>query len=134
MERIIPIIEVLRLLVADPELFQRFKQDPAGVFLDFGIDRPEYFLGPRAVQCPVMPPIPPKGEASRSIAHPYWHPWLVGGALQVQKLGVSDVLLKSFPPLPPRASLSTEDWEALVARVRQDILHAIAEIRANVAQ
>lgn len=131
MERVIPIIEVLRLLVADPALFQRFREDPAGVFLEFGIDRPEYFLGPRAVQCPVMPPIPPVGEAATSITHPYWAPWLAGGALQVQKLGVSDNLLRHFPPYPPRDSMSEEAWEALVARVKEDIRHATAAMRRD---
>lgn len=130
-ERVIPIIEVLRLLVADPVLFQRFKDDPSGVFLEFGIDRPEYFLGPRAVQCPVMPPIPPDGEASVSIAHPYWAPWLAGGALQVQKLGVSENLLQHFPPYPPRASMSEAEWEALVARVKADIRRVTEAMRRD---
>lgn len=117
-----PLIQVLKLLMADPQLRRTFIADPALVFKQLGLGCPADFVGRRGNHCPVMPPLP-AGEAARDISHPYWQEWLAGSLEQLRN---ARVVLRDETPFPHRDSFSTEaEWHTFVEEVRQMIKNSI---------
>ena len=119
-----PLIQVLKLLMADPQLRRTFIADPALVFKQLGLGCPADFVGRRGNHCPVMPPLP-AGKAARDIRHPYWQEWLSGSLEQLRN---ARVVLRDETPFPHRDSFATEeDWLHFVAEVRQTIATSLEQ-------
>lgn len=119
-----PLIQVLKLLMADPSLRRSFITDPGQVFSQLGLGCPADFVGRRGNHCPVMPPLP-TGEAANDIRHPYWQTWLEGSLEQLRN---ARVVLANETPFPARSSFTNEaEWQAFVEEVRQTIQQSINE-------
>lgn len=119
-----PLIQVLKLLMADPWLRRAFVAEPALVFRELGLGCPADFVGRRGNHCPVMPPLP-VGEAARDIRHPYWREWLAGSLDQLRN---ARVVLRDETPFPHRDSFATEaEWQAFVEEVRRMIAISIED-------
>ena len=116
-----PLIQVLKLVVADPKLRRKFIQDPAAVFKQVGLGCPLNFVGPRGNFCPVMPKLPEDKSAAMDISHPYWQDWLQGG---VDQLGEFRRVLGLADRYPDRSSFHSDDeWEIFF----QSVVHSISQ-------
>ena len=62
-----PLIQVLKLVVADPKLRRKFIHDPAAVFKQVGLGCPLNFVGRQGNFCPVMPKLPEDESAATDI-------------------------------------------------------------------
>ena len=60
-----PLVQVLKLVVADPKLRRQFIRDPASVFKQVGLGCPASFVGRQGNFCPVMPKLPDDDLASK---------------------------------------------------------------------
>lgn len=117
-----PLIQVLKLLIADPIMRRTFINDPAFVFSQLGLGCPADFVGRRGSYCPVMPTLP-QGHAATNIRDPYWHEWLQGSLEQLRN---AKVVLASECPFPSRNSFgSDQEWQAFVEYVKAEIQASI---------
>ena len=117
-----PLIQVLKLLIADPNLRRAFIADPSVVFSQLGLGCPADFVGRKGNLCPAMPPLP-QGEAATNICDPYWRDWLQGG---VEQLRNAKLVLADELPFPLRDSFATDaEWQLFVENVKADILASI---------
>lgn len=116
-----PLVQVLKLVVADPKLRRQFIRDPASVFKQVGLGCPASFVGRQGNFCPVMPKLPDDDLASKDISHSYWEEWLQGG---VEQLSEFRRVLGQYDRYPDRSSFnSEEEWNAFF----QSIVASIAE-------
>ena len=116
-----PLIQVLKLVVADPKLRRKFIYDPAAVFKQVGLGCPLNFVGRQGNFCPVMPKLPEDESAATDIGHPYWQEWLQGG---VDQLGEFRRVLGSKDRYPDRSSFHSEDeWEHFF----RSVVHSISQ-------
>ncbi len=119
-----PLVAMILLLDADPQLRRRFRAETAEVLDEFGLGCPADFIGVRGRACPAMPEMP-GGGADVDIADPYWASWLHGGVRQVDPYRSA---LGDDVRLPERDALSSFEWKILVERVRTVIRRAVASI------
>lgn len=113
-----PLIQVLKLLMADPGLRREFMINPGLVFTRLGLGRPADFVGRHGNYCPVMPHLP-QGAAATDIRDPYWREWLEGS---VEQLRNARLVLANETPFPERTSFaSDEEWQAFVEDVKTNI-------------
>ena len=116
-----PLVQVLKLVVADPKLRRQFIRDPASVFKQVGLGCPASFVGRQGNFCPVMPKLPDDDLAAKDISHIYWDEWLQGG---VDQLSEFRRVLGQYDRYPDRSSFdSEEEWDAFF----QSIVASIAE-------
>ena len=120
-----PLVALILLLDADPDLRRHFRREPAAMFAEFGLGCPSDFIGVRGRACPAMP-VMPGGPADRDIADGYWASWLRGGVRQIDPY--RSTLLPQHARLPQRHSLDSLEWRIVVARVKAVIAAAIAAI------
>ena len=123
-----PLVQVLKLVVADPKLRRQFIQDPASVFKQVGLGCPASFVGRQGNFCPVMPKLPDDDCAANDISHAYWEEWLQGG---VDQLSEFRRVLGQFDRYPDRSSFqSEEEWNAFF----QSIVDSIAKTMERLHQ
>jgi len=116
-----PLVQVLKLVVANPKLRRQFIQDPASVFKRVGLGCPANFVGRQGNFCPVMPKLPDDEVVANDIGHTYWDEWLQGG---VDQLSEFRRVLGQFDRYPDRSSFQSEaEWNVFF----QSIVDSIAE-------
>ena len=114
-----PLVQVLKLVVADPKLRRQFIRDPASVFKQVGLGCPASFVGRQGNFCPVMPKLPLDDHAAMDISHSYWQEWLRGG---VDQLSEFRRVLGDYDRYPDRSSFQSEDeWNAFFESIVDSI-------------
>ena len=123
-----PLIILLQLVIADPELRSRFEKDPASVFCEFGLGCPAKLVGKNGRFCPVMPPLPEDPTIAEDLRAPYWRTWVAGA---VDQLHDRDQTYSNLAPLPTRSSFGEEEWgkrlegaKATIARLLEEANHS----------
>ncbi len=113
------LVQVLKLVVADPKLRRQFIRDPASVFKLVGLGCPANFVGKQGNFCPVMPKLPDDDHAASDISHPYWDDWLKGG---VDQLSDFRRVLGEDNRYPDRSSFqSQEEWDSFLQSIVDSI-------------
>ena len=113
-----PLVQVLKLVQADPKLRRLFINNPALVFKNIGLGCPADFVSSRGKFCPVMPDLP-DGPASFDILDPYWNEWLRGGVDQINDF---KKVLSETNCFPTRSSFrSEEEWKQFYNSVKNSI-------------
>ncbi|MBD1194580.1 hypothetical protein [Vulcanococcus sp. Clear-D1] len=113
-----PLIIVLKLVIADPELRHLFIRRPGRVFKILGLGCPMDMVGKNGRFCPVMPELP-EGEAAYDIEHEYWAEWLAGGLDQLKDFRR---VVGDRDRFPSRSAFkSKRDWEQFVERIKVEI-------------
>lgn len=125
----LPGIDILFLVVdADPEIRERFMQDPASIFIEFGLGCPADLVGKYNRPCPVMPPIPEDPAVASNLSDPYWDKWLEGAIPQLESFALGGY--EDFA-LPARSSCSDEEWQRILDQAQTAISTQIKELRAR---
>lgn len=123
-----PLVIVLKLVIADPELRRLFIRSPGKVFKLLGLGCPFDMVGKRGSFCPVMPELP-EGEAAYDIEHEYWAKWLAGG---LDQLSSFRRIVSDTDRYPSRSIFkSKQEWIDFVERVRAEIKDALAELHRS---
>jgi len=123
-----PLVIVLKLVIADPELRHLFIRSPGKVFKLLGLGCPFDMVGKRGSFCPVMPELP-EGEAAYDIEHEYWAKWLAGG---LDQLSSFRKIVGDTDRYPSRSTFkSKQEWTDFVEGVKVEIQDTLEELHRS---
>jgi hypothetical protein len=123
-----PLVIVLKLVIADPELRHLFVRSPGKVFKMLGLGCPIDMVGRRGNFCPVMPKLP-DGEAAYDIEHEYWAEWLSGG---LDQLSSFRRIVGDAERYPSRSTFeSKQAWIDFVSGLKEEITSKLEELHRS---